>query len=189
MEAPTPTTPLPLGQPIATPPATALKVLHDALIRHANGLGFAVAKDSSRPKRQTWVCSRAGRYNPKGKSAAGHHPSKQRRATTRSSKTGCPYKVCAALDADAGQWTLAVMCNSHNHGAADAPAALPQYRRRRLTAEVKRAIIEKSGRGYRPRRILRELQGADPECELVARDISNAVSTYRLTQLGGKTPI
>ena len=88
---PSPTDLRPLGPlpPKAIYPTP--EALFAALQSHARDNGYAISKDSTSTVRRVYICSKGGRYNPKGKDPNTH--TSKRYKDTSSTKTSCLFQI------------------------------------------------------------------------------------------------
>ncbi|CZS93089.1 uncharacterized protein RCO7_11158 [Rhynchosporium graminicola] len=146
-----------------------------ALQAHAKAHGYAFAHQDTKPFRALFVCDRAGKYNPKGKSSD-IHPSK-RRKNTGSKKCGCQMRVCLLKDRASTevQWKLKVLEATHNHAASADSTAHPAHRIASITAETRVAISSLAKAGISNAQILSALREETPGASilLLSKDISN----------------
>jgi hypothetical protein len=153
---------------------------HRYLFLQHNGYGIAV--DSSSKKRVFYRCAKGGKYDNRHKDPTVHE-SKQRRDTS-TMKTDCKYQAVA--QEEDGQRRLQVL-NNHNHGPVAALSVLPQYRTVAMTLEELSKVKQMNLENYSPSQILSSLRNANPQSNLIPRDIYNLLAGFRLDELAGKT--
>jgi hypothetical protein len=184
---PSPTEVGPLGPPPLIGQYKKHSNITHALQAHARENGYAITVNKTTPTVGAWICSKGGKYDPRGKSDAVHES--KRRKNTGTTKTGCPFRVRATKDDQTGLWTSVISTHEHNHDAVAALSALPQHRLGSITEEERQKVAEGSKLGHSPTQILQALRMANPDSCLVARDIYNLLHNLRLEELAGNTPI
>jgi hypothetical protein len=148
--------------------------------------GFSVFVKDSKLYRRVLKCSKAGKYDSKGKKE-GIDKSKQREGRTK--KTDCKWSMECRQDKDSGTWETRMLCTHHNHPPVLDVSALPEYRVDALQPEEVVDILNMSKSGRTPKEILTYLRQQHASYLLTAKDISNIVQKERITELGGKRPI
>jgi hypothetical protein len=180
--------PGPLGPPPPTGNYDTLAQIKPVLQAHARENGYAIIVQKSTPKDGAWVCSKSGKYDNKGKSSAVHES--KRRKNTATTKTECPFRVQAALDANTGKFTtVVVVVQDHNHDAVVAVSALPHHRIGATAPKELQKVSDMAQLGHSVSAILSALQHANLDCCLLPRDIYNLLYKLRLDKLKGDTPV
>jgi hypothetical protein len=178
-----PTAPLgPLLAEAIYPSSTAAKA---ALQEHARVNGYGIGIESSTQKRIFFRCAKGGKYDDRFKDPT-VQISKQCKNTS-TMKTDCKFKAVVRQQEN-GQWKLEVLDNNHNHGPLAALAALPQYRTALLTPEERLKVKQMNSENLSASQILTSLRNANPELNLIPRDIYNLLASFRLDELAGQTP-
>jgi FAR1 DNA-binding domain len=162
--------PGPLGAPLPTGQYDDLLQIKVFLQAHARQNGYAISVQKTTPKDGAWICSKGGKCRDKGKSSAVYES--KRRKNTATTKTDCPFRVRAALDAD-GKFTTVVVDPNHNHDAVVALSALPHHRLGALTDDERQKVANMNQLGHSPTAILTALRHVNPNSCLVPRDIYN----------------
>jgi hypothetical protein len=158
-----------------------------ALQAYAHQNGYAITASSSSARRAFYMCSKGGKYDPKGKDPTTHET--KRRKSTSTMKTDCPYQAIARKDEVTSQWELSVINNDHNHGPVAAASAFPQHRIASMIPEEYTIVKDMSILGHSPSQILHRLRQSNPETQLIPRDIYNLLASLRTEELDGKTPV
>lgn len=157
----------------------------EAIREYAKAHLFAIFVRSSKANRYVWACSKAGRYDPRGKDDT-IDSSRQREG--RSKKSGCQWAVECKHLASVG-WTVRTLNTDHNHPPVSCISALPEYRLEDLLPEDVQEILTLASAGSKPKDILSFLREKDEDCVLTSKDVSNLIQKDRLRQLGGLRPI
>jgi hypothetical protein len=157
----------------------------EAVREFAKANMFALFFRSSKTNRHVWVCSKAGRYDPRGK-REGVDPSRRRQG--RSKKTDCQWSVECKYIAGIG-WRVYTLDPEHNHDPVDWIGALPEYRIEDLLPEDIDEILCLARSGSALKDILSFLREKNHDCLLTVKDISNLTQQGRLVELGGRRPV
>jgi hypothetical protein len=86
-------------------------------------------------------------------------------------------------------WQVDFTENNHNHGPVLALSALPKHRTGAMTPEEHAKVKQMNLENLIPNEILTSLRCANPESNLIPRDIYNLLAKLRMEELAGKTPI
>jgi hypothetical protein len=157
----------------------------EAVRDYAKAHMFAIFVRSSKPSRCVWACSKAGKYDSRGKDEA-IDASRQREG--RSKKTSCQWAVECKRMAGIG-WSVRTLNAEHNHPPVTCISALPEYRLEDILPEDIQEILALANAGSKPKDILSFLRQKDDDCLLTTKDISNITQKDRIQQLGGLRPI
>ncbi|MBE7180216.1 MAG: hypothetical protein INR71_03240 [Terriglobus roseus] len=175
--------------PMPPPPAGTVYLTRDALLKgcneHARKYGYAMSikKSSASGSKTIIVCTR------EGKPMNNHHLSDATRVRRGrvSKRSGCRMKVAGnrirrinAVGEEEEVWRLRVIEGQHNHGP-DETRLNPIHRK--MTEEVKEAIVRGLRRGLKIKRIYEELLAQWPDLAATKQDVRNEVGRIRKAEI------
>lgn len=175
--------------PMPPPPAGTIFLTRDALLKgcneHARKYGYAMSikKSSASGSKTIIVCTR------EGKPMNNHHltdESRVRRGRV-SKRSGCRMKIAGnrirrttAAGEEEEVWRLRIIEGQHNHGP-DEIRLNPIHRK--MTEDVKEAIVRGLRRGLKIKRIYEELLAQWPDLPATKQDVRNEVGRIRKAEV------
>lgn len=122
-------------------------------------------------------CERGWKYRPQKKELA--------RKVTGTKKWECPFKLRGKSLKNGDEWTLNVVCGSHNHELADtlvgdAYVGCLSVQERSLVEDMTKSLVK-------PRNILIKLKEYNKDNRTTIKQVYNARQKIRITRRGPRT--
>ncbi|KAJ9552999.1 hypothetical protein OSB04_017044 [Centaurea solstitialis] len=155
--------------------------LIDWVQRLGRSLGYIIVIKRSKTTRKgimskvVLICDRGGKYRGNGSSC--RH--------TGTKKINCPFKLAGKYLSMHDCWTVRVICDKHNHEAAEDMEGHPYAMR--LTENELRLVEDLSRKNVKPRDILSTLKEQNPDNVSTLRTIYNARRRFWATEHKGRT--